>query len=295
MSTGNRVVDLISQLNFEGNVIPNSWYEHIKTESGKTDGIGILLLSEIVFWYRWTEVRDEVTGKTIKYKAKFKADKLQKNYQQLSDKLGFSKTQIRDALKRLESNGFVTTELRKIETESGLTLNNVMYIEPVPDMIAAITFSTPIKKFLHTLPRNFSIGMEKKLSTYTESTTKSTNNRSSSQHTFDKNSIPYYLANKLKDYILKNNPKAKLPSDLQGWAMEIDRMMRLDNRTQAEIEMVMKYSQTDSFWMTNILSAAKLRKQFDILYMQSTRPKQRQRQEPEVYSPAHRIYIPDGD
>ena len=79
------------------------------------------------------------------------------------------------------------------------------------------------------------------------------------------------LAQKLKTLILSNNPKARVPDNLQKWAYEIDKMIRLDKRTPKEIESVIEFSQNDSFWMANILSAAALRKQFDKLYLQSKR------------------------
>lgn len=79
------------------------------------------------------------------------------------------------------------------------------------------------------------------------------------------------LAQKLKTLILSNNPKARVPDNLQKWAYEIDKMIRLDKRTPKEIESVIEFSQNDSFWMANILSVAALRKQFDKLYLQSKR------------------------
>ena len=111
------------------------------------------------------------------------------------------------------------------------------------------------------------------------------------------------LAQKLKTLILSNNPKARVPDNLQKWAYEIDKMIRLDKRTPKEIESVIEFSQNDSFWMANILSVAALRKQFDRLYLQSKRQRnmkpnqpvktfwdndytgKRQAQEEETYNP----------
>ena len=44
MNTGNKIVDEITQLKFEGNIIPNTWYCHIKrqTEKKKTHKADIL-------------------------------------------------------------------------------------------------------------------------------------------------------------------------------------------------------------------------------------------------------------
>lgn len=75
------------------------------------------------------------------------------------------------------------------------------------------------------------------------------------------------LAERLKGLILANNPKAKIPESLAVWAQDADRMLRLDKRTRQELEQVMDFCQRDSFWKANILSMAKLRKQFDQLWL----------------------------
>jgi len=94
---------------------------------------------------------------------------------------------------------------------------------------------------------------------------------------FVQDSFELRLAEQLKNYILKNNPNARVPSDLQKWAREFDLMMRLDKRTAEQINAVMEFSQNDSFWMSNILSAGKLREQFDKLWLQKSRKNQPQK------------------
>jgi vacuolar-type H+-ATPase subunit I/STV1 len=76
------------------------------------------------------------------------------------------------------------------------------------------------------------------------------------------------LAEKLKGSILSNNPNAKTPEDLSKWAADFEKMMRIDKRTEQQIETVMEFSQKDQFWKSNILSAGKLREQFDKLWLQ---------------------------
>lgn len=82
----------------------------------------------------------------------------------------------------------------------------------------------------------------------------------------------YRLSDLLLSLILGNNPKVKQPN-LEKWAQTIDRMIRLDGRTPTEIELVIRWCQADDFWMTNILSADKLRKQFDQLSVKMSRDK----------------------
>ena len=83
------------------------------------------------------------------------------------------------------------------------------------------------------------------------------------------NNNTFLLAKKLQEYILRNNPKAKLktPEELSIWADDFRKMIEIDKRTLEDIENVLKFSQDDRFWRKNILSAEKLRKQFDQLYI----------------------------
>lgn len=69
-----------------------------------------------------------------------------------------------------------------------------------------------------------------------------------------------YIFDKLKEM----NPKQREPN-FNVWAMDISKMRRIDNREWTEITEVFDWAHDDEFWCTNILSPAKLRKQFDTL------------------------------
>jgi hypothetical protein len=72
------------------------------------------------------------------------------------------------------------------------------------------------------------------------------------------------LAQLLFKLMRENNPKAKKPN-FDSWANEFRLAMQMDNRNYDELEYLIRWSQQDSFWRTNILSPAKLRKQVDQL------------------------------
>src|SRR3546814_736220 len=99
----NTLVEQIGQTHFEGNIMPMEWFQHIKFDNGKPDTNAILLLSDIVYWYRPSIVRDESSGRVIAYKKKFKADLLQRSYSDYEALFGYSKKQIRDCFIRLEN------------------------------------------------------------------------------------------------------------------------------------------------------------------------------------------------
>lgn len=86
-------------------------------------------------------------------------------------------------------------------------------------------------------------------------------------HVFDENSIEYKLSLSLFD-LMQKNLKSKRPN-LNNWSKDIKAMINIDERSIKDIECVIKYSQTNDFWKSNIRSASKLRKQFDVLYLQS--------------------------
>lgn len=84
---------------------------------------------------------------------------------------------------------------------------------------------------------------------------------------FCPNSDEFRLASYLFSWIKQNNPKAKKPN-LQLWSKTFNLMIRIDERPVNEIKQVIEWCQKDAFWYKNILSADKLRKQYDRLLLQ---------------------------
>ncbi|MEK4695562.1 DnaD domain protein [Bacillus sp. FSL M8-0063] len=139
------IVTEIGGLNFKGNVVDHEWFNYITFSNGKPHIVAIMVLSEIVYWYRPTVIRDENTSK-VTYKKKFKADKLQKSYQQLADTFGFTKLQVKRACDLLTDMLLINIEFRNIKAD-GKNLNNVMFVEPIPTEIKKISsMYQPIKE-----------------------------------------------------------------------------------------------------------------------------------------------------
>jgi hypothetical protein len=90
-----------------------------------------------------------------------------------------------------------------------------------------------------------------------------------SKHTED--SPPYRAAAYLRNRILENNARARVPPNdpedklMQKWAQEMDRLNRIGppggtkGYSWQEIRDLIDFSQDDDFWRSNILSASKLR------------------------------------
>lgn len=137
--TGNEIVDQMATINISGNIIPITWYSTITYNNGKPHLNAITVLADIVYWYRPTEVRDECTGQLIGHRKKFAGDRLQRNYQQISDMFGLSKDQAIAAIDKLKDIGVIKKVFKNIVV-GGARLNNVMYLDLVPDRLIQLTY-----------------------------------------------------------------------------------------------------------------------------------------------------------
>lgn len=156
----NNKVLQIGQINFRGNVIDHGWFKTLTLGNGKPNIVAITILGEIVYWYKPTEVRSEESSQ-VQYKQKFKADTLQKSYQQLADSFGFTKRQVKEACDFLKERGLIKIEFRTILV-NGTRCNNVMYVEPVPEMIQKISIMYWGNANPPTLKSNSPITLESK-------------------------------------------------------------------------------------------------------------------------------------
>ena len=69
-STGNRIVDEVGEMSFVGNIIQDVLYHAITKENGHANLNAIVLLAEIVYWYRPSEVEDELSSRLTGMKKK---------------------------------------------------------------------------------------------------------------------------------------------------------------------------------------------------------------------------------
>ena len=168
--------DTIYEGRLSGNIIPMLWLDYIKREkTGRVDTVAVLLLGDIVYWYRPIEVRDELTGRVVGCRKRYKADKLQRSYDTYTELYGLGKAQARNALKNLERLGLIEIEHRTITTNTGGKASNVTYIGLNIDKLKEIS-EGGINKNSDTLSTEIVIAMDRNSDTYTESTTETTIN-----------------------------------------------------------------------------------------------------------------------
>lgn len=90
--------------------------------------------------------------------------------------------------------------------------------------------------------------------------------------TFLEDSFEIRCVDMLIDSCLKTFPNSKIPETLQEkqkWAIEIDRMKRLDGRSEADIMQALNFAIADTFWQGNIRSTKKFREKFETLIVRS--------------------------
>lgn len=81
------------------------------------------------------------------------------------------------------------------------------------------------------------------------------------------------LSNLFAQKILSRNPAYRMlqpdkrDKTIERWSADFDKTHTIDHRDWGEMERVLAFSQTDSFWQNNILSANKFRAQYDKLLM----------------------------
>ena len=83
---------------------------------------------------------------------------------------------------------------------------------------------------------------------------------------YDKDSDYYKLSEFFISQIKKNNSNFKEPN-IQKWSDDLRKIVEIDKRDKHEVAMLIKWVQKDSFWMSNVLSPAKLRQKYDSLVM----------------------------
>lgn len=83
------------------------------------------------------------------------------------------------------------------------------------------------------------------------------------------------LSHLLADLVAENDPNGKRPNITKAWAVEEDRLIRLDGRRREEAERLIRWTQADPFWRGNVLSMPKFRQRYGQLYQAAVEDSQK--------------------
>lgn len=241
MSNYNTIRTIISQMSGQENivVVPKLF---VKLTGDLTTAI---LLNQIVFYSDKSKRKDNFFYKT---------------YKEWEEEICLTERQVRYSTKKLVSSGYVETALKK--ANGAPTVHYKLDFDKLLDSI----LTNCQNGNLHI------VGMEpdKMSESLTENTTENTTKKKTSCQKFSTSDLEN--AKLLFELMLLNNSSAKEPN-LEKWANDFRLMREKDNRTDEQIKYLINWTQKDDFWSTNILSPAKLRKQFDALVVKIKKEK----------------------
>lgn len=133
----------MGEINLDGNVIPHSWYEHLRYPNGKPNLNAIVILAEVVYWYRPIVLKDEKTGRVLPARKKFEGEHLQRTRKSFAEQFGLTTKQVKDALNFLEEKKVVEVIIAKsLKIANGKKLGNVPYIALDAEKVAE--FNRPL-------------------------------------------------------------------------------------------------------------------------------------------------------
>lgn len=118
------------------------------------------------------------------------------------------------------------------------------------------------------------------------------NSRQSARRTYDEDSLHYQLASSLFKEIQNNNPEARSPN-LQTWSDDIRKMIEIDNRKPEQVENMIRWSQSNDFWSSIILSAKKLREKYDQMRVQALKGTNTGKKQPYSNPSTRKETLPD--
>ncbi len=169
----------------------------------------------------------------------------------------------------------VRRHLRRLETAGDIIQQNTQ----VTTIITIVKYDTwqgePDASIQQTIQQTIQQKNNRKTTNDTH-TNNGNNEKKKKNNLYSPNSDEFLLSELLLKLILERKSDYKKPN-LQTWAGHIDKTIRLDQRTPARIRQVIQWCQTDGFWMNNILSTEKLRKQFDKLELRMAQNGQNER------------------
>lgn len=229
-----------------GNVVDHNWCHQIKTKSGRIDPIAILLLAEIVYWYRPKNTSDSLSNAKVK---KFLGDAWQTSYKHLSEKLSCNNQRIRRALINLERLGVAKRELRHIHLR-GQKYNNILFIKLNENYFN--NNSTQPNSFTKRLPDN---GLYKtvdpSLQNRIDYKDKETKKRLRKNRSIESNFINTFQEKKTTELIQQKHPQ-KFSLDPAKEKVSITSKIKINKFKRKKLEEFLPISEAETIQLKNL-------------------------------------------
>ena len=187
-----------------------------------------------------------------------------------SELYGVSKISISNWISNLEKQGYIKTYLTYKDGSKEIEKRTIIISHtPIKE-----NFNTPIKKVKEGIKENFNPPIKENFKENNTSINNTSINKYSpkSQKRYSDDSPYMKLSCHLLGLIKQRNPNHKQPN-MQRWADDFRKLVELDKRDIDSVSKVIEWCQNDDFWQNNVLSANKVRKHYDKLYLQMNKPK----------------------
>ena len=237
----------------------------------------IKLSRRILEWEWYSDINTKVLFLHMLLKANWKDGRFQgveiprgsfaSSYQGLAQETGLSIKNVRTALEHLKSTGEVAVNRHPKFTV--FTIKNYHLYQS--------TGSQPAENRQSTGTESATIEEGKKERRKEITDVVDTPRRKAGPTSFTEESFEMQCVNALVQSCLRQFPGAKVPTtetEKTEWCVHIDRMKRLDGRSETDIQEALQFAIKDPFWQSNIRSTKKLREKFETLILQARRPKQ---------------------
>ena len=103
----NEIVQPLGSVYLSGDIVPPEFFNAIRYKSGKPDLLSVLILSDLLYWFRPIRPRSEETGQALAWRQKFKGEALNRDYGYFENKFGATNRQCRDSVARLKNLGLI--------------------------------------------------------------------------------------------------------------------------------------------------------------------------------------------
>lgn len=145
LTTGNAIVDAVTQMRFEGNILDHRWFltPLLKTKAGLPNFPAIYVLGDIVYCHTAMLIRDHNSQILTEARKRFSGAKFWQVYDVWAPALGMTKRQLQDAVTFLHNAGIIKRTVGQITLALGVKTTNVPIIELNVELLHAVTYGTP--------------------------------------------------------------------------------------------------------------------------------------------------------
>ena len=239
----------------------------------------IKLSRRILEWEWYSDINTKVLFLHMLLKANWKDGRFQgveiprgsfaSSYQGLAQETGLSIKNVRTALEHLKSTGEVAVNRQPKFTVFTIK-NYLLYQSPGSQ-------SAENRQATGTESATIEEGKKEKREEIKDIVDTPRRKTAGIATEFPSESFEMQCVNTLVQSCLRQFPGAKVPAtaaEKSEWCVPVERMKRLDGRSEADIQEALQCAVKDPFWQANIRSTKKLREKFETLILQARRPKQ---------------------